>query len=133
MARRDALAALSRRDTQPRIEGDDAGGVREQWVDVELADLRVIGGELAEADQHLDDSLDVRRRFAAISLQQLPYPRARHQPARQQRIQRRQFERDVMHDLYRGASLAECHQRPEYRVFDEPDEELHGTGARTIG
>ena len=51
------------------IEGDDAGRVGEQGIDVQLTDLRVIGGELAEADQYFDDSLDIRRWPAAISLQ----------------------------------------------------------------
>ena len=52
-------SASSRGNPQPGIEGDDAGGVREQRVDVELTDLGMIGGKLAEANQNLDDSLDV--------------------------------------------------------------------------
>ena len=60
---------LSRGDAQSGIEGDDAHRVREQRVDVQLSDLRVIGGELAEADQHIDHRLDLRGRLAAISLQ----------------------------------------------------------------
>jgi hypothetical protein len=81
--------AFGRSDAHPSIEGDDTGGIREQRVDVELSDLGVIGGKLAEADQHVNDSLDVRRWLSAISLQQLPDPGAGHQPARQQPIQRR--------------------------------------------
>ena len=41
---------LGGRDAQPGIERIRAGGVRELWVDVELADLRVIGRELTDAD-----------------------------------------------------------------------------------
>src|SRR6516165_4940389 len=124
---------LSRRDAQPGIEGDDAGRVREQGVDVQLTDLLVIGGELAEADQYFDDSLDLRRWLAAISLQQSPNSGACHHSARQQHVERRQLERGVTHDLDRRASLAERHQRAEYRVFDKPDEELHGCGAANHG
>src|SRR5712691_1229640 len=60
--------ASRRLDAQPGIEGDGTRSVREQWIDVDLTDLRVIGGELAEANQHFDDSLDVRSRLSAISL-----------------------------------------------------------------
>ena len=42
------------------IERDDARLVGEQRVDVELADLGVIGGELAKPDQDFDDGVDLR-------------------------------------------------------------------------
>jgi hypothetical protein len=48
----------------------------------------------------------------------------RHQPARQQRIQRQQLERRVTQDVDRRTPLAERHHRPEYRVFDETDKKL---------
>src|SRR6516164_170157 len=120
---------LGRRDAQPGIEGDDTGGIGEQWVDVELANLWVIGGQLAKTDQHFDNCFDIRRWFAAIALQELPNPCARHQPARNQCIQRWQLERRITHDLDRNAALAERDQRPERRIFDEPYKKLDGTRA----
>src|SRR5271165_5357847 len=51
---------VGRYDAHPGIEDDHTDSIREQWVDVELADLRVIGGKLAEAYQCLHDSLDIR-------------------------------------------------------------------------
>ena len=53
-----ALAAPGcrlRRDTHPRIDGDDAVLVGEERVDVELADLRHVGGKLRKLDQHEPD------------------------------------------------------------------------------
>ena len=118
---------------QPGIEGNDTGGIREQRVDVELADLRLIGGELAEPDQDLDDRVDIRRWLATVTLQELPYPRARHQPARKQCIQRRQLKGGVTHNLDCRASLAECHQRPEDRIFESPTRSSMAPWRRTIG
>jgi hypothetical protein len=124
---------LNGRDAQAGIEGDDAMRVGEQRVDVELTDLGAIGGELAKPDQHFDDSLDFRRWLAAVPLQELPHPCARHQPARQQRIERRQLERSIMHDLDGSASLAERHDWAEHRVFCDPGKKLYGPGARDHG
>ena len=98
-------------------------------VDIELTNLGVIGGELTEVDQHLDDRFDIRRWFAAITLQELPNPGAGHQPVYKQSIERRQLERGITHDLDCNPSLAERQQRPERGVFDEPNEELYGTRA----
>jgi hypothetical protein len=52
--------------------------VRHQRVDVEFADFGVLGGELPQADQHIGDRVDRRRRPLAIALQQPPYPGAGH-------------------------------------------------------
>ena len=60
--------------------------------DIELTDFWVIASELTKANQHFDERLDVRRRIAAVPLQELPHPGSRHQPAREQCIQRWQFE-----------------------------------------
>ena len=76
----------------PGIEREGASCVHDKGVDFELADLRVIGGDLAEADQQLLHRLDVRSMFAAIPLEQFAHRRARYQPARQQRVQRWKLE-----------------------------------------
>ena len=60
---------IRRRDAQPRIQGDDAGRVSKQRIDVQLSDLRVIGSQLAEANQYFGDSLDFCGWLATISLQ----------------------------------------------------------------
>jgi len=52
-----------------RIQGDDAGRVSKQRIDVQLSDLRVIGSQLAEANQYFGDSLDFCGWLATISLQ----------------------------------------------------------------
>jgi len=57
-------------------------------VDIELTNLGVIGGELTEVDQHLDDRFDIRSWFAAITLQELPNPGAGHQAVYKQCIER---------------------------------------------
>src|SRR6516164_736644 len=62
---------MNRCDAQAGIESDDTRRIRKQRVDVELTDLGVIGGELTEPDQYLCDRRDIRRRVAAIALQQL--------------------------------------------------------------
>jgi hypothetical protein len=61
---------------------------------------------------------------------ELPYPRPRHQAARQQDVQRRELERTVTDDLDGGAALTERNKRPEYRIVDKPDEEFHGSRAK---
>ncbi len=124
---------LNGRDAQPGIKGDHTSRVGEQRVYVELADLGVIGSKLAKPDQDFDDSLDFRRWLAAVPLQELPYPGARHQPARQQRIERRQLERSIMHDLDGSTSLAKRHDRSEHRVSDNPGKKLYGPGAQDHG
>ena len=118
---------LGRLDAQASIERHDTGRISKERVDVELADLRVIGGELAEADQDFDDSIDIRRWLAAIILQEPPHSGARHQPARKRCVERRQLEGTVTYDLDSRASLAEQDQWTEYRVFNQPNEEFQGT------
>jgi len=60
---------LSVRDSNPGVERNDAGGVRNPRADAELADLGVISGELGQADKHFAHRIDIGRRFAAVSLE----------------------------------------------------------------
>jgi hypothetical protein len=80
------------RNPHPHVNRDGADGIGEQRIDVELADLWVVRSQLGEPAQHLDDRIDIGRRFAPVALQQLPYPRPCHQAARQQDVQRRELE-----------------------------------------
>ena len=51
-----------RRDRDTHVEGEHAGLVGEQRIDVELADLRHVGGELRELDEDQRDGVDVAPR-----------------------------------------------------------------------
>src|SRR6185503_673524 len=119
----------SRRDSDARIEGHDAGGVGEQRVDVQLTDFCVIGGELADADQHFGDRVDGGGGLAAMGLQQAPDAGPFHLRARQQRVQGRQSDSAVLYYLDRDAALAEDDDRPEDRVLAQADEQLDRAGS----
>src|SRR5208283_803097 len=97
-------------------------------VDVELADLRVVDGQLGDADQDFTNDVDGRRRPAAIALQEPPHTRARHHRVRQRLIERRQCERRILYLFDRGAAVAEHHHRTEYRVVGDADDQLDRVG-----
>ena len=47
--------------------------IGKQGIDVDLADLGMMGDEIAEADQSFGDGLDISGRAIAIALQQVPH------------------------------------------------------------
>ena len=52
------------------VYADNALRVGEQGIDVNLGDFRMIGDDLAQLHQHIDDAIDVRRRPIAVTFQQ---------------------------------------------------------------
>ena len=116
MAGRTAPRRLKRRHQHAGIDGNDAALVGKHGVEVELAQLRQVGGKLRELDEEERDGVDVDGRDVAISLQHAGDTRPRDQVARELEIERRQRQGLVVDDLDRGAAAAEHHDRAEGRI-----------------
>ena len=59
-----------RRDRDPHVEGEHAGLVGEQRIDVELPQLGHVGGELRQPDEDERDLVDLRRGHVAVGGEQ---------------------------------------------------------------
>ena len=116
MAGRTAPRRLKRRHQHAGIDGNDAALLGKHGVEVELAQLRQVGGKLRELDEEERDGVDVGGRDVAISLQHAGDTRPRDQVARELEIERRQRQGLVVDDLDRGAAAAEHHDRAEGRI-----------------
>ena len=117
------------RDPHPGIDGDDAVLIGEERVDVELANLRHVGGKLRQLDEHETDRALVGRRHVAVGLEDARHLRSRDQHLGELQIERRQRHRFVVDDLDRGAAASEHHHRAEGRIVGEPGDELARLGA----
>ena len=124
MAGRAAPRRLKRRDQHAGIDGNDAALIGEHGVEIELAQLRQIGGKLRQLDHEQRDGVDVRGRDVAVSLEHARHPRASDQVARKHEIQRRQRQRLVVDDLDRGAAAAKDHDRAESRIVRNSGDQL---------
>src|SRR6185503_5137289 len=97
-------------------DGDDAVGVAQQRVNVDLGDLGVLGDDAAKLHQHIDNAVYVRRRTVAITFEQRGDARALDLGACKSSIERRQLQRFVAQDLDRGTAVAEQDHGTERRV-----------------
>ena len=110
------------------VDRDHALRVAQQRIDVDLGDLGVVGDDLAQLHEHVDDAVDVGRRPIAVALEQGGNAGALDLRARQRRVERRQFERLVADDFDRGAALPEQDHRAEGRVGRNAGDQLIGAG-----
>ena len=125
-----ALRRFGRRNRDAGIDRDHAGLVGEQRIEIELAHLRQVGGELRELDQQQRDRVRVRGRDVAIGLEHARHPRARDQVARERQVERRQRQRLVVDDLDRGAAAAEHDDRAEGRIVGEAGDQFARLGSQ---
>ena len=88
-------------DDDPGVEGQDAAGPDEQGIDVELGDLGEVGGEIGQADEGLDEPVDVGRRPAAVALEERPDLERFEHEAGQALVERREAEGPVAEELGR--------------------------------
>src|SRR5690606_31487308 len=112
-----------------RIERDHAAFVREQWIDVDLANLWVPRNEITEPHQRFCDLIDGGGRPVAIALQQPPDPRPPHEIFGDIHIEWRQGLGRVRDNLDSCAASAEKQDWPERTIDRHPSEQLLGTGA----
>jgi hypothetical protein len=86
---------FNRANRNARVDRDNAVLVGEQWIDVEVADFRDIGGLLLDFDEHQRDRRHIRGRDVAVVGEQLRNARTADEFARQLKIERRQRQRGV--------------------------------------
>ena len=118
------LAASQRRDGDPRIDGDDRRLVRQQRIDIELANFRHVGGKLREFDEHEGDGALIRGGHIAIGLEATRDAGPRDQVGGELEIERRQGKRLVVDDLHRRSAAPEQDDRPEGRIVGKADDQL---------
>ena len=119
-----AFATRQRRDGDPCIDGDHRVLVRKQRIDIEFANLRHIGGELRELDEHEGYGSLIRGGHIAIGLEPTRDPCPRDQIGGQLEIERRQRQRLVVDDLHGGSAAPEQDDRPEGRIVGEANDQL---------
>ena len=129
MASRDFAVRRGRVHADAGVDRDHAGGIAEQRVDVDLADLGVVATIRLNCIKHIDDAVDVGGRAVAVTFEQLGDARALDLRARKRGIERRQFERLVADDLDRGAAMAEQDHRTESGVGRNAGDQLVGADA----
>ena len=98
---------FARLDAEPRVEGDHAGLIGEQWIDIELLDRRAVDHELRQPPQRLGNRREIGGRPVAIAFQQLVDAGLLHQIVRQLSIERGQRHGGVVDDLGCRAARAE--------------------------
>ena len=122
-----------RRDRDARVDGDDAGLVGENRIEIDLADFRKIGGKLGQLDQEKFDGAFVGGGHVAIGLENARDPRARDQPTGQREVERRQRQRLVVDHFDGGAALAEHDDGTECRIVGNADDQFARLGAHDHG
>ncbi len=81
LVRPDRPPGHARIDHDPRVEGHREIGSNQERVDVELLDLGVVGDEIGESHQDLDQAVDVRARESPVPLEEGPRSeRLEHSP-----------------------------------------------------
>ncbi len=128
MAAAHQAPGAGRADGDARVESDDTRGVREQRIDVDLGDLRQVGGELRQAHEDLRDLRSVDRRHVAIAGHLFGNAGAGDHVPGDPHVERWQSQRPVLDQLHRLAATAEEHDRAEGRIIGEADDELDGAG-----
>ena len=118
------LGDVGRVEDDPRVEGDDPLGRGEQRVDVDLGDPRLLGDELAEADEERGEHVDVDRPPAADAAERLRDRRLLDQAPRERRVERRQGQRPVAEHLDELAAHPEQEDRAELRIRAAADDQL---------
>jgi len=68
--------SLDRFDGNSRVEGKNSSLVGKERIDVELANLRPVGGKLGKLDQNQGNVRLAGRRNVAVGLENARYPRA---------------------------------------------------------
>ena len=124
MAGGTAARLFDRRDRYARVDGDDAGLVGENRIEIDLADLGKIGHKLRQLDQKKLDGALVGGGHVAVSLEDASDPGARDEAAREREVERRQRQRLVADDFDRRSALPEDDDRAESRVVGDADDEL---------
>ena len=102
-----AAAGRERRDRNPGIDRDDPLPVRQERIDVELAQLGQVGGELRDLDEDQRHGALVDGGDVAVGLEDARHARPRDQVARELQVERRQGERLVVDDLDGRAAVTE--------------------------
>ena len=120
MARWAAPHRLDRGYRHAGIDGDNAALVGQHGIEIELAQLGQIGGQLRQLDQQQRDRAHVGSRDIAVGLEHARHAGARNQPARKPKIERRQRQRLVGDDLDCGPAAAEYDDRTEGRIVRNP-------------
>ena len=111
-------------DDHTGVEGNHVLGGSEERVDIELDDLRVVGDQVGEAHQDLDQSINVNGRTPAIAAQQWPRPqRLQHAPG-ETLIEWRQRNGAVLEDLGRHTTEASENDGAEHRIALGADDHL---------
>ena len=125
-----------------RIERQQPLRRRQQRVDVDLLDPRLLDHQLAEAHQQLFQRREVHRLAAAHALQRREDLGLLHHAPGQRGVQRRQRQRAVLEDFDQLAAGAEQQHRAELRVEAaaedqlvavELDHRLHGDALEVLG
>jgi hypothetical protein len=65
-------------DAQAGVQRDHAFVIGEQWVDVQLCQLRQVSEHLRESDEYVADRIDLRWRMVAVTSQQLRHQALLH-------------------------------------------------------
>ena len=111
-------------DANACVECNDALVIREQRIDVDLPDLGMASGKVAQTHERQCDCIEVSGRSISITLQQTPHPRLTHQVARKIEIQRWKGVRGIFHGLDGDAAGPKHQQRPKGRVLAYTEYEL---------
>ena len=108
-----------------RIERDDAFGVDQQRIDVELGDFVDVGDQSRYANHDFAHRLTCGRRPIAVAAQQPVDARAAERVLGQDQIERRQGQGLVVDHLCRDAAMSDHQDRPEYRILGRADDQFH--------
>ncbi len=108
----------------PRVEGRDGVGRDQEGIDVELRDLRKIGGQVGQADEGLDELVHGRRGPAAVALQERPHAEPVEHAPGQPLVERGESDGPVPVDLGRGPAHAGQDDGAEGRVLLDAEDHL---------
>lgn len=111
-------------DYRPGVQRHAAGGRHPERVDVDLAQLGIVGHQVREAHQHLEQPVEVHGRAPAVPAQERPYSQRLQHASGQPFAQGWQPEGTVAQHLGFHPARADEDHRPEGRVLSGPHQKV---------
>ena len=103
---------------------DDPVRIRDDRIEIHLLDLGSRGGEFGKLRNRVGDRIDIDRRAAAHSMQHRRAAQAQQHRARFLRIDRRETQRGVLHQLDEDSAETDHDQRTEALIAHDAGDQL---------